>query len=263
MLSRKQRALSRLHMEIIDFRYARLGAWWRASHICSPFTRIYMVTEGTGYLQCRDQSITMTPGNIYVIPAGLRFSYSCEEGFSKTYFHICLPLPNGSDLFEGIDKCLCFSDPEAVTAVTGCLHSDELRDIIRIRAVLYDLVFRCVEHSPAQAPGSYSDHIVKAMEYIEANLSFPLSAGQVADALLIPPERLRKTFRAETGIPMGKYIHNRLMAKAELEVRRGEFSVQEISQRLGFCDQFYFSRCFSKEYGLSPVKYRQKVNPHQ
>lgn len=85
----------------------------------------------------------------------------------------------------------------------------------------------------------------------------------MADALFIPPEQLRKAFRAETGIPIGKYIHNRLMTKAELEVRRGEFSVKELSQRLGFCDQFYFSRCFAQKYGLSPVKYRQKVNPHQ
>jgi len=30
-----------------------------------------------------------------------------------------------------------------------------------------------------------------------------------------------------------------------------------------FSEQFYFSRCFSEKFGLSPVKYRKKINPEQ
>ena len=76
-------------------------------------------------------------------------------------------------------------------------------------------------------------------------------------------EGLRKNFRAKMGIPIGKYINNRIMNKAELEIRRGEFSVSEISDMLGFCDQFYFLRCFSEKYGMPATKYRKKLNANQ
>ena len=37
-------------------------------------------------------------------------------------------------------------------------------------------------------------------------------------------------------------------------------SALEISERLGFCDQFYFSRRFKEKYGSSPREYRKKTN---
>lgn len=263
MLSRKLGALSRLNMEILDFKYVELNDWWNAANITSPFTRVYMVTAGTGYLRCHDTVITMTPGNIYVIPAGFRFSYWCENGFCKVYFHLSIPLPNGYDLLESINDCLCFSDEETVNSVTDCIQSESVRDVIKIKANLYSLIFRCMESFTQNAPGAFSDHITETMEYIEANLSVALTTEQVAEAVCVSAERLRKTFRAEMGVPIGKYIHNRIMNKAELEVRRGEFSVKEISEKLGFCDQFYFSRCFSGKYGMSPTKYRKKINANQ
>ena len=35
--------------------------------------------------------------------------------------------------------------------------------------------------------------------------------------------------------------------------------VSEVSERLGFCDQFYFSRYFKKRCGESPLKYRKRM----
>lgn len=263
MIHRKLSTLSRVNMEIIDFQYRELDDWWKATNLSSPFTRVYMVTKGVGYLHYHNVDITMTPGNIYVIPAGLRFSYSCENGFCKSFFHILVPLPNGYDLFENSNEIFCFSDEKIVNRTAEILYSDSIKDIMQIRADLYSIICRCLESAEQKTPGQLSDHVVKATEYIEENLSSSLTLDKIAGALLISPERLRKTFRAEIGVPIGKYINNRLMYKAELEIRRGEFTVKEISEKLGFYDQFYFSRCFTEKYGLSPTKYRKKVGMNQ
>ena len=122
---------------------------------------------------------------------------------------------------------------------------------------------RCIEGKVHYLTSAYSESTTKAMNYIKENLSSKLTCGDVAAALFISLERLRKTFRTETGVSIGKYITNALMNKAELEVRRGEMSIKEISDMLGFCDQFYFSRYFSSKYGMPPSKYRNKVNAHQ
>ena len=262
-MERKLSVFSRLNIEVIDYKYVLLNDWWNAENICSPFTRVYMVTAGTGYLRCRDVEITMVPGHIYVIPAGLRFSYACENGFCKVYFHLSIPLPNGYDLMESLDDCVCIADDETVASAKVCVHSEELRDILRLKVNLYSLMLKCSERIIQKTPGAFSEQMGKAMEYIEANLSAALTTEQVAEAVCVSAERLRKNFRTEMGVPIGKYIHNRVMNKAELEVRRGEFPVKEISEKLGFCDQFYFTRCFSAKYGMSPTKYRKKINANQ
>lgn len=263
MLSRKLSGLSRLNMEILDYRCVELGAWWRAEDICSPFTRIYMVFGGVGYLRWQDWETVMTPGNIYVVPAGTRFSYWCEAGFSKVYFHVSVPLPNGYDLTERIAGCVSFPAPETVAFARENFRSERLADMLRLKAELYRILFCCLEGDTGQLPGACSETVAGAMEYIQRNLSAGLDTERVARELGISGEKLRKIFRQEVGVPVGKYMRDRVLNRAELEVRRGEFSVKEISDQLGFSDQFYFSRCFSEKFGLSPVKYRKKIKPEQ
>lgn len=260
MSSHKSNIYSRFNMDVIASRYVECGSWWTAEKLACPFTRIYMVTSGIGYLDCANEHITMTPGNVYVIPAGLQISYHCEHSFCKTYFHISIPLQNGCDLFDGIDTCFAFPDEELAGEVTRRLNSTAIKDIFYIKTALSSLVYRCIEENVHYTTSTYSESTIKAMNYIKANLSSKLTTEEVAEALFISVERLRKTFRTETGVPIGRYINNSLMNKAELEVRRGEMSIKEISDMLGFCDQFYFSRYFSEKYGMSPTKYRKKVN---
>ena len=263
MLSRKLSSLSRLNMEILDCRCVRLDSRWRAENICSPFSRIYLVTEGTGFLRCRDRVIAMSPGHIYVVPAGLRFSYWCEERFCKVYFHISVPLPSGYDLLERIGDCVSFPAPETVVFMANHLHSEQIADMLQIKAELYGILRGCLEGDSQRFQGAYSEMVAAAMAYIQKNLSAALNIDSVAKELGVSGETLRKTFRQEVGVPMGKYIRDRVLNRAELEVRRGEYSAKEISERLGFSDQFYFSRCFSDKFGLSPMKYRKKIKPEQ
>jgi transcriptional regulator GlxA family with amidase domain len=51
------------------------------------------------------------------------------------------------------------------------------------------------------------------------------------------------------------------MFKAEQMLKNSTMSVAEISERLGFSEQFYFSKCFKQNFGLPPREYRKtKIN---
>ena len=100
--------------------------------------------------------------------------------------------------------------------------------------------------------------IAKIRAIIEKNPSIQLSVEKIANELFISPVTVHKIFKEEMGIPIGKYIDDYVMFNAEFEVRQGTLSIREISEKLGFCDQFYFSRRFSQKYGMSPMKYRKE-----
>ena len=54
------------------------------------------------------------------------------------------------------------------------------------------------------------------------------------------------------------YFHIQLVDDTGVNLlRRTDLSIQQISDRLGFCDPCYFSRRFHKRYGLSPKQYRK------
>ena len=244
-----------LRMDVLHGEYAELNSRWNAANIISPYTRVYLVTAGCGFLKDPNTTLPLSPGYIYVIPAGLKTAFGCNTFLNKTYFHLSIPLPNGNDLMENLHTCLMFQDCAAVEEITGCVKNPTAKHLLRIQAFLYDLVFKCLSNMEDVEIESYSDYISAAIKYIDKNLSATLTLPMIAEALSTSSEKLRKTFRAETGISLGKYIDNRIMRKAVLELQKGQHSIKEISDKLGFCDQFYFSRCFTKRFGMPPRVY--------
>ena len=249
--------LSALNMEFIDAGDAKLTQRWTAEGISSPFTRICMVTDGTGYLRLNNTVIPMNPGNVYVIPAGLTFSYDCACGFSRIYFHLSLRQLGGYDVFDGMDRILTFNDPKGIVMVKQNFSADSVSKALRIVSYLSTLICRCLEQRADKELPSCSEQVTRVLEYIESNLSCSLTVAKIAADLMISPQRIRKAFRDELGLSVGKYIDDCVLRNAEREVRESSCSIYEISERLGYCDQFYFSRCFSQRFGMSPRQYRK------
>ena len=57
--------------------------------------------------------------------------------------------------------------------------------------------------------------------------------------------------------PMNYLLQLRLEAAAELLLIRRDFSVADIAERTGFYDGNYLARCFKRQFGTSPVRYRK------
>ena len=87
-----------------------------------------------------------------------------------------------------------------------------------------------------------------------------LSVKEIAAALYTSESRIQKAFKAEVGTPLGRYVTDRLFFFAEEQLRITNRSIKVISEELGFCDSFYFSRLFTKRYGISPSRYRKQFN---
>jgi AraC-like DNA-binding protein len=86
-----------------------------------------------------------------------------------------------------------------------------------------------------------------------------VSLAAVARALGMSYETFRKQFAAATGTSPNHYHLTKLIDRAcALIVAEGATN-KEIAQRLGFCDEFHFSRQFSKIVGISPMHFRLKL----
>ena len=64
----------------------------------------------------------------------------------------------------------------------------------------------------------------------------------------------RKT-KAITGRTPVEYIREMRMKRAAELLSQGKFSVSEVMYTVGFSNSSYFSKCFSKEYGMTPTEY--------
>ena len=95
------------------------------------------------------------------------------------------------------------------------------------------------------------------MAYMQNNITVQLSGEQIANAVGISPSSLHKRFKAETGMSLGAYQDDLIFNRAKQLLAQRQLSIKEVSQQLGFCDQYYFSRRFKAKTGVTPSNYRK------
>ncbi|MBM6992335.1 MAG: helix-turn-helix domain-containing protein [Prevotella sp.] len=99
----------------------------------------------------------------------------------------------------------------------------------------------------------------RVMEAMEANYSNPdFGVTELSDVLNVSKPMLSKQLNAEIGLPTNQFIRNyRLeIAKKFIEQNIANRNITEIAYRVGFNDPKYFTRCFTKLYGVAPSAYK-------
>lgn len=107
---------------------------------------------------------------------------------------------------------------------------------------------------------SWTNNIVSELqEYIRGHLHDPLPLQQLSGHVSLSPSYLCKLFKQVTGETITNYIHDLKIAKATEYLADPSLSLSEIAERLGFYDQFHFSKVFKVYTNTSPSKYRSTL----
>jgi len=85
------------------------------------------------------------------------------------------------------------------------------------------------------------------------------SLHELARSLGVSFETFRKTFALHVGMSPGRYRSARLMDRACELMAQGRLSGKEIAAKLGFFDEYHFSKRFKQVTGFSPTAFRQRV----
>lgn len=99
---------------------------------------------------------------------------------------------------------------------------------------------------------NWTDGIVNAINYIEANITEDLKIEDIAACSYVSPFYFQKIFSVLCGVPVGEYIRNRRLALAAEELSRENDSVINIAIKYGYTSPDSFARAFSRFHGLSP-----------
>lgn len=245
----------KIRLKLLAAGYAVVDSAWKGRVLSPTYSRLYFIYSG-GFLVDGQE---IPEGNCLLLPAGYDFSYGCQNTMEQVYIHLQLRAQDGMDLLRSCKKPLTapFSAEEGEKmrqSVTGqsaaaCLAAQQMILVAVLR--LLD------RQGIALQMQTYSPQIQSAVEYIRKNLSLQLTISQVAERAFLAPSALTRQFRREIGMSVGQYIDTLIFAEAEQLLKGSNLSVCEISERLGFCDQFYFARRFKEKTGLSPREYRK------
>lgn len=101
------------------------------------------------------------------------------------------------------------------------------------------------------------EHVRPIMEYIQNNLSEPLSLDEISQHFFISKHYMCHLFKSATGFSITEYIIRSRLVLARKLLRDG-CSVQSAGEMSGFRSNAHFIRTFGNIIGISPGKYAKE-----
>ena len=201
------------------------------------------ITGGaTRFLRPGDRVYNFRYNEIYV----LHFSVDDEERGKRIFGEILpfLRLPDvKSEIIEIFERI-----------VAALLERNDFQCVFeswRLFAILR-------ERSCMEQKGSQDQTVLQIKKYIEENFSRHLTLEEIADRFYLHPIYMQRKFKRECGMTPAEYQKQIRLSKAKLYLLTTMVSVDDVSERCGFCNPSYFISVFKKSEGLTPFQYRQK-----
>ena len=251
---------NRITTNLIIFGFARVDSAWNGTILAPLYSRLYYITDGNAKIFLKDgKEITLSPQKWYVLPSGCSFDFNCENHMEHIYFHLKICSLDGHDLLQNCKEPITLEEIDFnYLNLTEYLNYNDISSALYLNQFVENVLFTIlIKNNISLKEKTFSPCVLDAISYISNNLSLQLSLTDILKNTFVAKSTLTKHFKKEMGMSIHEYIFDRVMFEAEQLIRQNKMSIGEISDKYKFYDQFYFSRCFKKRYGISPIEYRK------
>lgn len=236
---------------------------------CSQYILLYCV-EGGGWIEVEGKRKTIGANQLFVIPpkTACRYGASIKNPWTNYWLHytgdnatIFSPIvnqvieipPSGNSRIE--ERLLLFEEMlqnvedhfklEKVIYANICLKQF-------LTSIKHLHIYRLARKEPE------NDLFKKVITYMKNNLHKNIRISDLAEICNCSNSNIYKLFKQNLdSAPKDFFIHLK-MERARKYLIQTNLKVKVIGTKLGYEDQYYFSRIFSKHIGQSPAKYRKE-----
>lgn len=268
-----------LNFQILNIGFAQHDADWNWQNVVSPFTRIYLVTEGCAKLYLPNTVVELKAKHMYIVPAHTIHSYKCTGKFSHYYLHFYEGFKKETDIFdfydfpveidsdkldEAIFNNMCKLHPEAQLPASDPTTYDNMGKFIdyvnrynglslaekmELRGSILVLFSKFVNKAQAKV-WTQDKRLAKVLTYIHNNIYEEINIDDLAAMACVTKSHFIRLFVKTIGISPLQYINKKKIDRAELLLITDNQPIKEIAYDLGYNDHSYFIRLLKKLQAL-------------
>jgi AraC-like DNA-binding protein len=238
---------------------------------CPEVIFIYCA-EGEGWCEIAGKTHLVGPDQLLVVPACMPHAYGASEEKPWTihWFHAVgtnvpfylqrlgvglerpvAPLGGNVQLLSLFEETLeslehGFTLTHLIYAAHSLMH-------------LMGLILRCKDEF-YYGQANVRERITQSVEFMKGHLREPLKIATLAALVHLSRSHYTTLFRRVTGYAPQSFLNHLRMQRAVQLLNATELSIKQISDQLGFSDQFYFSRAFKRMHNLSPSEHRRRYS---
>ncbi|MEN6315897.1 MAG: response regulator [Clostridiaceae bacterium] len=104
----------------------------------------------------------------------------------------------------------------------------------------------------------YNENFKKLLEYIDMNYIQKLQLKDLAEMFYLNPNYCCYLFKNILQKSFSEYLTDKRMTKACDFLKDVKLPISEVAVRAGYSDYYYFNKTFKKQFGYTPLQYRQR-----
>jgi len=245
------------------------------------FYHLVLFTHGAGTHSIDFERFDVKPGQIYFMVPGQVHSWHFEGftdgyiiNFSEAFIQSFLLQPGYLDnfsFFNGNLKDAVVNLPADTFATAKELFEQIIHEIMKPAASGSDMVrllmlqiFIHVNRLNSNPVGTgkltYNQTLLKnyqkLIEQHYADIKLP---KDYAELLYITPNHLNAVCKDLLDLSAGELIRNRTLLEAKRLLTNPQLNISDISLRLNFSDNSYFTKFFKKTEGVTPEEFRKQI----
>ena len=226
--------------------------------------------SGCGWVSYKGEKYILTKNQAFILPANEQHAYGADEvnPWSIYWLHFC---GEGVAMFSSIigkaisleesdksrydDRFQLFEEmyqnlemgysPENLEYVSFCLmhflaslkYINQFREIKKVRE---------------------TDFIQKSISFMKENMENKITLEDIAQHVGYSASHFSALFSERTSYAPMEYYNQLKIQRACSFLQLSDLKIKEIAFRLGYYDQFHFSKAFNKEMEITPKEYRRR-----
>lgn len=237
---------------------------------CDAWILLYC-TDGKGWVEYQGGTHVLGPGQSFIIPAGQPHAYGADERDPWTLYWVHFKGELAPYFADGLDRVFSMADPDHARVTGRTSLFEELYLAVetgfgdaQLRyacATLYHFLgtFRYLQagFTPRQFGGGLGI-IERCRDYMQERLEQHICLEDLCRFTGFSPARCNAVFKQHTGMTPIAYLQELRIQNAMQLFETTDLRVNQICQKVGIEDPYYFSRLFHKRTGLSPSEWRRQ-----
>ena len=271
--------IDRFKLTVKRMATGRSRSMWFHGH---DFSEIAIVTESEGTLHwCDGKSFPLKPGDVILLHPGVSHAYADAERFAVVnliYDTDALPLPQldggNLELFpcfidnrfraDSPEKPLLHLDAEELAAVDRQIErmEEEIRTArpggrLCVFGIFLTLLIELARLGGPAKREQFTASAVPALHYLNLHCKEAVEVDFLARLCRMSRSGFFTAFRKLTGQTPIAYQQEKRLELALALLKDDRRTLGEIADECGFCDSNYFSKLFTRKFGVSPGRMRR------
>lgn len=250
-----------------------------------PFSRIMYIVDGEGRIIHNNSTIRLKKNHLYRILPYNEVDFVVDSNLELFYYHVYADSLSYHSLLEAyqfnmeveaipLDRLLIermleinpgkeikdnrydlLPNKTGVSRKTAKKKSANFFVNFETEGIIRQLFTRFM--TPEKKPVIIIDpRIRKAIKYVHDNIESTINEDKLADIASMSKDYFIRLFKKELKNTPCKYINEKKIEWAQMQMLVTDISVKDLAERLGYSDTSYFIRIFTKIVGKTPHKYR-------